>query len=572
MYKEDGKLVVSASDLVGFSACAHLTWLDLQASNGLLQKPFRKVKETKTGEEKDEEVVDTLLDLLIQRGHEHEQNYKEELERQGISVLSLDDEAAEDPVPRKDLAHLRQLATQTAEALDARRQVIYQGTFLDESQPVFWRGHTDFIKPVADDDGANFEPEDTKLAGHVSVNAVIQLCNYVDHIERVTGKRPKRIRVVLGRGSLPEDFSVESLFNYYSFLKQRFLTALEQPVETYPLPVEHCGVCRWRYKCEKRWRDDDHLSQVAFITATQVKRLEAAGITKMEGLATADKLKRLPGISPEVLTRLVEQADLQKRSDKKPVPEWRLVLPAKEGLGLAPLPERSPGDVFYDIEGHPYIGNHGLEYLHGIGTIDTDKFVFRGEWAHNASSERRVFEEFVDFVMERWSKHRGMHVYHYAAYETTALTRLMGQYGTREKEIDAMLRGNIFVDLYRVVRQGVRIGVPSYSIKKLEPLYMGPREGEIVMATSSVIQYERWLRTGDKNILGEIELYNMEDVKSTYLLRAWLEKRRAELVEQQGDLPRTPAVEQESAGRDDPALRQLINQLNADRPHEVSSQ
>jgi uncharacterized protein len=292
----------------------------------------------------------------------------------------------------------------------------------------------------------------------------------------------------------------------------------------------------------------------------------------MAMLARADKSKRLPGISPEVLIRLVEQADLQKRSKDQPVPEWKLVLPAEKGLGLAPLPEPSRGDVFYDIAGHPYIGNHGLEYLHGIGTIDTKEFRFRGEWAHNPSSERRVFEEFVDFVMERWSKHPRMHVYHYAAYETTALTRLMGQYGTREKEIDAMLRGNIFVDLYRVVRQGVRIGVPSYSIKKLEPLYMGPREGEIVMATSSVIQYERWLQTGDKNILGEIELYNMEDVKSTYLLREWLEKRRAEVVEQQGDLPRTPTLERESAGRDDPALRQLIDQLNADRPTPASNQ
>lgn len=570
MYKENGTLIVSASDLVGFAACAHLTWLDLQAANGALAKPFRKVKEPKTGQEKDEEVVDTLLDLLIQRGREHEKNYKEDLERQGISVLSLDDEAVEDPAPRKDLARLRQLATQTAEALDARRQVVYQGTFLDENQPVFWRGHTDFIRPVTDEDGANFEPEDTKLSGHVSVNAVIQLCNYVDHIERVTGTRPKRIRVVLGRGSLPEDFTVESLFDYYSFLKRRFLAALEQPVEAYPLPVDHCSVCRWRYKCEKRWEDDDHLSRVAFITAAQVKRLEASGITKMAMLATADKSKRLTGVSPEVLTRLIEQADLQIRSTDKPVPEWKLVLPAKAGLGLAPLPEPSRGDVFYDIEGHPYIGNHGLEYLHGIGTIDTGEFMFRGEWAHSPSSERRVFEDFVDFVMDRWSEHRGMHVYHYAAYETTALTRLMGQYGTREKEIDAMLRGNIFVDLYRVVRQGVRIGVPSYSIKKLEPLYMGPREGEIVMATSSVIQYERWLRSGDKNILDEIELYNMEDVKSTYLLRTWLEKRRAELVEQQGDLPRTPAVEQESAGRDDPAVQQLIRQLNADRPTEAS--
>jgi uncharacterized protein len=572
VYRESGALVVSASDLVGFAACAHLTWLDLQVTNGSIPKPSRKAIAPKTGEEKDEAIVDTLLDLLIQRGREHEQNYKEALERQGISVLSLDDEVAEDPAPHKDLARLRQLATETAEGLDAFRQVIYQGTFLDESQPVFWRGHADFIKPVEDEDGANFEPEDTKLAGHVSVNAVIQLCNYVDHIERVTGKRPKRIRVVLGRGSLPEEFLVKRLFDYYSFLKRRFLSALEEPVETYPLPVEHCGVCRWRYKCEKRWEEDDHLSQVAFITRAQVKRLEAAGLTKMAMLARADKSKRLPGISPEVLIRLVEQADLQKRSKDQPVPEWKLVLPAEKGLGLAPLPEPSRGDVFYDIEGHPYIGNHGLEYLHGIGTIDTKEFRFRGEWAHNPSSERRVFEEFVDFVMERWSKHPRMHVYHYAAYETTALTRLMGQYGTREKEIDAMLRGNIFVDLYRVVRQGVRIGVPSYSIKKLEPLYMGPREGEIVMATSSVIQYERWLQTGDKNILGEIELYNMEDVKSTYLLREWLEKRRAEVVEQQGDLPRTPTLERESAGRDDPALRQLIDQLNADRPTPASNQ
>lgn len=571
MYRENGTLIVSASDLVGFAACTHLTWLDLQVSNGLLQRPFQRRHDAKSGDKKDEEVVDTLLDLLIQRGHEHEQNYKDELERQGISVLSLDDESEEDPAPRKDLALLRRKAEQTAEALGARRHVIYQGTFLDDSQAVHWRGHTDFIKPVADEGGDNFEPEDTKLAGHVSVNAVIQLCNYVDHIERITGKRPRRIRVVLGRGSLPEDFSVERLFNYYSFLKQRFLATLEQPVETYPLPVDHCAVCRWRYKCEKRWKDDDHLSQVAFITAAQVKRLEAANITTMAMLATTDKAKRLPGISPDVLTRLIEQADLQKRSDKKPVPEWQLVLPAKEGLGLAPLPKANEGDVFYDIEGHPYIGNHGLEYLHGIGTVDTKNFVFRGEWAHDPNSERRVFEEFIDFVMDRWSKYPGMHVYHYAPYETTALTRLMGQYGTREQQIDAMLRGNVFVDLYRVVRQGVRIGVPSYSIKKLEPLYMGPREGEIVMASSSVIQYERWLHTKDQKILDEIEIYNMEDVKSTWLLRNWLELRRTELVALHGDLPRTPVIKPENAGRDDPALLQLIIQLNVDRPTEAGN-
>jgi uncharacterized protein len=172
--------------------------------------------------------------------------------------------------------------------------------------------------------------------------------------------------------------------------------------------------------------------------------------------------------------------------------------------------------------------------------------------------------------MARWKQFPGMHVYHYAAYETTALTRLMGQYGTREREIDAMLRGNLFVDLYRVVRQGVRVGVRSYSIKRLEPLYMKPREGQIVMASSSVIEYERWLRTRDPQILKDIETYNMEDVKSTWLLRGWLEERRAEVEKDQGSIPRTPPITPDSAERDNPELRLLISQLNADRSTVVS--
>jgi predicted RecB family nuclease len=565
MYREDGTLVISASDLVGFSACSHLTWLDLQVANGKLPNPRRKKKDT----DAEEDTPDLMLQLLIERGLQHEREYRESLEQQGLNVISLDDSEAS-PRGRKQLADIRAKAAATTDALLKRAGIVFQGTFLNESKSINWLGYADFIKPVNDEFGENLEPEDTKLAGHVSVNAVIQLCNYVDHIERVTGKRPRKLRVVLGRGAPAEEFVVDQLFAYYEFLKQRFVAVLESPVETYPLPVSHCGVCKWSQKCEKRWVDDDHLSLVAFMTTTQMKRLEAAGITDVATLAATDQTRRIPNIAPEVLTRLIEQADLQKRSKNKPVPEWKLVLPATTGLGLAPLPKPNEGDVFYDIEGHPYFGNNGLEYLHGIATVEKGIFAFRGEWAHSPTEERRVFEELVDFLMARWKQFPGMHVYHYAAYETTALTRLMGQYGTREREIDAMLRGNLFVDLYRVVRQGVRVGVRSYSIKRLEPLYMKPREGQIVMASSSVIEYERWLRTRDPQILKDIETYNMEDVKSTWLLRGWLEERRAEVEKDQGSIPRTPPITPDSAERDNPELRLLISQLNADRSTVVS--
>jgi len=558
MEQFDEKLVVSASDLVGFASCPHLTWLDKKVAAGELSKPDR---------------TDAMLEILRERGLEHENDYLKALKAEGVEVVSLDDPSSggggtKTPAERKN--KLIKRASDTVIALAKRAKVVYQATFFDESSHPGWRGHADFIRPVNYGDDQNFEPEDTKLAGHVSVNAVLQLCNYVDHIERVTGVRPRKIRVVLGRGAAAQDFEVSRLFAYYGALKDRFIEALNSKEEPYPLPVAHCAVCRWSERCEKRWKDDDHLSRVAFITSSQVKRLERAGVTTMKALSLLDAGKQVKKFDPEVLGRLVAQARVQKSSEHKPVPDYELVLPAEEGLGLASLPEPNDGDVFYDIEGHPYFGNHGLEYLHGYATVDGG-FKFQKIWAHDSAQERKAFEDFVDFLMGRWRDNPGMHVYHYAPYETTALKRLMGQYGTRETEIDAMLRGDIFVDLYRVVRQGLRIGVSSYSIKKLEPLYMPARQGQIVMASSSVIEYERWLQTGEQKILDDIALYNKEDVESAFLLRNWLEKRRTDVVNLQGDLPRGPLARPEDSLMIDAELQKLIDHLNQDRPAAVGN-
>ena len=64
-----------------------------------------------------------------------------------------------------------------------------------------------------------------------------------------------------------------------------------------------------------------------------------------------------------------------------------------------------------------------------------------------------------------------MHIYHYAAYEVSAVRRLSTQHDTRQDEVDELLRHEVFVDLYQIVRQGLRIGEDSYSIKSVERLY-----------------------------------------------------------------------------------------------------
>ena len=90
-----------------------------------------------------------------------------------------------------------------------------------------------------------------------------------------------------------------------------------------------------------------------------------------------------------------------------------------------------------------------------------------------------------------------MHVYHYAPYEPTALKRLMGRYGTREAEVDRLLREGVLVDLLRVVRQSLRASVESYSIKKMEAFYDFAREIDLRDAGSSIVAFEEWLELGE---------------------------------------------------------------------------
>ena len=125
----------------------------------------------------------------------------------------------------------------------------------------------------------------------------------------------------------------------------------------------------------------------------------------------------------------------------------------------------------------------------------------------------------MDSFMERLERDPDMHIYHYAPYEPTALKRLMGRYGTREDEVDQLLRKGVLVDLLRVVRQSLRASVESYSIKKMEAFYGFVREIDLRDAGSSIVAFEQWLELGEgerpeSNQLERIERYNRDDVVS----------------------------------------------------------
>ncbi len=531
-----------------------------------------------------EERVDDELEVLRERGEEHERRYRAHLERQGLQVV-------EGRHPRDQVAHLGRLERISADAeltLRLMREgvdVIYQATLFDGR----WRGYADFLLRV---DGASdlgehhYEVADTKLARKVKGSALLQMCVYSDLLARAQGRMPERMQVALGgSGNRVESERLDDYLAYYRSVKARFEEVLgsDQPLP-YPLPqvpppVGHCDVCRWEPHCARLRRGADHLSLVASVRSDQVRRLSAAGITTLTQLAELQPpLPEVDGIGAAAMEAMHQQARLQLSSRGKPVPDLEF-LPLQPNRGLAALPPPSPGDLFFDIEGDPFAEENGLEYLFGVWDPATRSAsgspTFHTWWGHSRAEEKVAFEGFIDFVMQRWLDDPSMHVYHYAAYERGRMGMLSTRHATREAEVDRILRCDLFVDLFKVVRQGMRIGLESYSIKKLEPLYALDREAPLKDAGSSVVAYERYIRSvsagsPDQAILDEIGLYNQDDCRSTADLRTWLEEQRRRLARHLA-LPELPRlVPDESADRPpserDTRIRVLADRLLDDVP------
>ena len=301
----------------------------------------------------------------------------------------------------------------------------------------------------------------------------------------------------------------------------------QTPPATWPWPVYHCTICDFRHLCQAQRVAEDHPITVAGLGRLHAERLAAQGITTLTQLGETAPGTHIPRIRPETFERIRSQAALQLHFTRT---GERLVelLPDEEDRGFRLLPPPSPGDVWLDLEGHPFFEPaRGLEYLFGwCWRDDAGELRYEVVWGTDRQAEKAAFERFVDWVEARRRVHPDLHVYHYAQYERTALRRLMGEHSTREREIDDWLRQELLVDLYRVVKQALRAGVTSYSIKEIEKLYGFERTAEVEGGAESVVMFEQWIEAEDPALLEGIRAYNEEDCRSTVALHEWLLARR----------------------------------------------
>ncbi|WP_114207332.1 TM0106 family RecB-like putative nuclease [Acidisarcina polymorpha] len=543
MKNVSGRVLLSASDLSNHLACTHATRMDLKVASGVCEPPKWQSPD---------------LWVLQERGRLHEETYIRHLKDQGLSVHDLRVTVA-DAVA----------AEATRISMESGAEVIVQPTFVSD----LWYGRADILRRVGTSSTLgpwSYEVYDCKLSTETKPGTILQLSMYSEMVGAIQGIVPESMYVVPPNDDFKaEKYRTLDFAAYYRSIKASLEKAVDRSkakAATYPEPVEHCEICAWFSVCDTHRRADDHLSLVAGLSKLHRKQLRLWDIQAVAELAVMPlPLRERPKYSSkESVIRVREQAriQLEGRDQKKPVHE---LLPLCEDHGFCGLPEPSRGDMFFDLESDPYVGKSGREYLFGFTRNGEDgQPVYEVRWGLTADEEKSAFEWFVDSVVEQRKSYPDLHVYHFTAYEPSALKRLMGKYATREDQIDQLLRARIFVDLHTIVKRSMRASVEGYSLKALEAFHGYKRVVPLENARVAMRALQHGLELGAIDLVNIAERevvmgYNTDDCLSTQSLRDWLERERQRLLIAGAVIPRPKR--QESIAPD--ALKE--NQLRVNR-------
>jgi predicted RecB family nuclease len=552
MKEQAGNLVLSATDVANHISCRHLTSLNLALAKRLLEEPAWE---------------NPHLRILQERGLEHERAYIESLRQQGHTVVNLSQVPAGDAVE----------ATRTE--MGKGTDVIVQGRLASDG----WQGLPDVMLRVPKTSRLgewSYEVVDCKLARETKAETILQLSLYSEFLGQEQGLEPEFLHVIKpGANFQPESWRVASYGAYFRVVKRALMAAVasfRSANDTRPDPVKHCDICRWWRRCDGQLRQEDSIAFVAGASKLQRKELAAHNLVTLEQLAhvplpipfNPDRGSR------ESYLKIREQARIQLEGRIAAAPRHEL-LQLSAGKGLSRLPEPSDGDVFFDIEGDPYAGEGGLEYLFGIVQLDEqNRSKYMGTWALNRTEEKAAYEQFVDSVKARLERFPHMHVYHFGAYEPSAVKRLMLRYASREDDVDSLLRGGTFVDLHSIAKQSLIASVEQYSLKDLERFCNYQRVIDLAEASKARHTIEHAIERSASDAVGDqtketVRGYNEDDCRSTKALRDWVERLRGEQIDRGANIARPlapdPEPPQELAERQQ-RFAELFLRLTADLP------
>ena len=501
---------ISPSDLNNFVACKYIIKNNIKFHN----------KEIKKNEEK----INTKLWREMGFKHEtkHFKLFKNKFKKTIIISKDLDEKSR---------------FNKTKKAMQNGYDLIYHAYLIDDD----FRGEADFLIKTKELKSKvfgdySYEVYDTKISRNLRPRHVTQITAYSYMLGKIQKALPKKMYLIDG-SDITHDYKTIEYINLFNHSKQefdKFLSNIKKK-NIYPEKCSFCSLCDWSDECDRIWEEDNYINLIAGSNKSQIEKLKKHKIRNVEQLINTKLTSTDLKINSEIFEKLKSQAKLQE--EKRKTGESKIIiLDPDVGKGFYKIPKPSEGDVFFDIEGFPRM-DRPFEYLHGIYYKEKNQFKFKSFWAKdfNEKSERENFIELINFLEKHFKKYPDAHIYHYNTYEKRAIREMSSAYSKDFPKADIInddwLRGEKYVDLFRIATQSIRTSEKDMSLKSLEQFYKFERKADIVKADDSIVKYDNWIATKNDKYKQDIINYNKEDCISTYELREFLIQKKPKNIE-----------------------------------------
>lgn len=473
---------------------------------------FNEANKKELGLKKKDKNISDLKRL--EKGDIHEDDYYKILEKKYSKTINI----------KKLKISSEEKFEKTIECMKAGFDIIRGGYLKDDK----WLGEFDFLEKNEENKSKfgnyTYAVIDTKNTSSVKTDHIVQVGMYSYLLEKIQGFAPKSFFILL-KDLKKEEIKLSQVYEFFVETKKQYEYFIQNDLnKTESIKCDFCPMCPWQDECEKGWKEKRHLNQVGGNNKNNIKKFNKNNINTIDDLAKIDVKKKIENLKEEVLQKLKKQAELQLEYEKTGKPCIEIIEKnISEPKGFNLLPKPSTVDLFFDLESVPdYIYPGKLEYLFGIYYVENNKERYIPFWAHSKEEEKNSLKKFFKLTKDHFKKYPDAKIYHYAAYEITALEKLTSFHQVHGIDYDHYLHMGKFVDLFRVTKQAILISENSYSIKNLEKFYNFERKGDVQKGDKSEQYYIEWMETKNQKLLDELEFYNLQDCKSTYELRDWL--------------------------------------------------